>query len=48
MENIVFINVVVRIKEIIIRGGEKFYPREIEEMLLSHPSIREAQVNMIS
>ena len=43
-----FINVVGRIKEMIIRGGENIYPREIEEMLLSHPSIREAQVNMIS
>ncbi len=33
-----------RIKDMIIRGGENIYPREIEEFLLTHPKIREAQV----
>ncbi len=33
-----------RIKDMIIRGGENIYPREIEEFLLMHPKIREAQV----
>jgi acyl-CoA synthetase (AMP-forming)/AMP-acid ligase II len=29
----------------IIRGGENVYPREIEEILHTHPSVQEAQVN---
>lgn len=33
-----------RSKDVIIRGGENIYPREIEEFLLSHPKIREVQV----
>jgi fatty-acyl-CoA synthase len=33
-----------RIKEMIIRGGENIYPREIEEVLLSHPAVTEAAV----
>jgi fatty-acyl-CoA synthase len=33
-----------RIKEMIIRGGENIYPREIEEILLSHPGVAEAAV----
>ena len=33
-----------RIKDLIIRGGENIYPREIEEFLYTHPSIAEAQV----
>jgi len=33
-----------RIKDMIIRGGENIYPREIEEFLYTHPSIAEAQV----
>ena len=33
-----------RIKDMIIRGGENIYPRELEEFLLSHPKIREVQV----
>lgn len=33
-----------RIKDMIIRGGENIYPREIEEFLLTHPQISEAQV----
>lgn len=33
-----------RIKDMVIRGGENIYPREIEEFLLTHPSIADVQV----
>ena len=33
-----------RVKDMIIRGGENIFPREIEEFLFSHPAIREVQV----
>lgn len=33
-----------RIKDMIIRGGENVYPREIEEFLITHPEVREVQV----
>ncbi len=33
-----------RVKDMIIRGGENVYPREIEDFLFTHPKIREAQV----
>jgi fatty-acyl-CoA synthase len=33
-----------RIKEMIIRGGENIYPREIEAVLLSHPAVAEVAV----
>jgi fatty-acyl-CoA synthase len=33
-----------RIKDMIIRGGENLYPREIEEVLISHPGVAEASV----
>lgn len=33
-----------RIKDMIIRGGENVYPREIEEFLLTHPEIRDVQI----
>ncbi|XP_046641888.1 medium-chain acyl-CoA ligase ACSF2, mitochondrial-like [Daphnia pulicaria] len=36
--------IVGRIKDMIIRGGENVYPREIEEILHAHPSVQEAQV----
>ncbi|WP_328530660.1 AMP-binding protein [Nocardioides sp. NBC_00368] len=36
--------VVGRIKDMVIRGGENIYPREIEEFLFTHPDIAEAQV----
>jgi fatty-acyl-CoA synthase len=33
-----------RIKDMVIRGGENIYPREIEEFLYTHPDILDAQV----
>jgi acyl-CoA synthetase (AMP-forming)/AMP-acid ligase II len=36
--------VVGRLKDMIIRGGENVYPREIEDFLYSHPAIQEAQL----
>jgi fatty-acyl-CoA synthase len=39
-----YVNIVGRIKDMIIRGGENVYPREVEEFLHGHPSISEAQV----
>ena len=37
-----YIRITGRIKDVIIRGGENVAPREIEELLLTHPAIREA------
>ena len=39
-----YVRITGRIKDMIIRGGENIYPREIEEFLLTHPSIADAQV----
>ena len=39
-----YVNIVGRIKDMIIRGGENIYPREIEEFLYAHPKIRDVQV----
>lgn len=39
-----YVNIVGRIKDMIIRGGENVYPREIEEFLYSHPKVSEVQV----
>ena len=39
-----YVNIVGRIKDMVIRGGENVYPREIEEFLYSHPRIRDVQV----
>jgi fatty-acyl-CoA synthase len=39
-----YVNIVGRIKDMIIRGGENVYPREIEEFLFSHPDIVDVQV----
>jgi fatty-acyl-CoA synthase len=39
-----YCSVVGRIKDMIIRGGENVYPREIEEFLYTHPDIQDAQV----
>ena len=39
-----YLNIVGRIKDMVIRGGENIYPREIEEFLYSHPDIVDVQV----
>jgi len=39
-----YINIVGRVKDMIIRGGENMYPAEIEEFLMRHPKVAEAQV----
>lgn len=39
-----YVNIVGRVKDMIIRGGENIYPAEIEEFLMRHPKIAEAQV----
>jgi fatty-acyl-CoA synthase len=39
-----YFNIVGRIKDMVIRGGENVYPREIEEFLYSHPDVVDAQV----
>lgn len=39
-----YVNIVGRIKDMIIRGGENIYPREIEEFLYTHPAVQDAQV----
>lgn len=43
-----FVSITGRIKDMIIRGGENIYPREIEEFLLTHPEISDAQVFGVS
>jgi fatty-acyl-CoA synthase len=39
-----YVNIVGRIKDMVIRGGENVYPREIEEFLYTHPDIADVQV----
>jgi fatty-acyl-CoA synthase len=39
-----YVKITGRLKEMIIRGGENIYPREIEEFLYSYPGIRDVQV----
>ena len=39
-----YVSIVGRIKDMIIRGGENVYPREIEEFLYTHPDVADAQV----
>jgi fatty-acyl-CoA synthase len=39
-----YVEIVGRIKDMIIRGGENIYPREIEEYLYGHPKIRDVQI----
>jgi fatty-acyl-CoA synthase len=39
-----YVNIVGRIKDLVIRGGENLYPREIEEFLMSHPDVAAVQV----
>jgi fatty-acyl-CoA synthase len=39
-----YLNIVGRIKDLVIRGGENVYPREVEEFLYTHPDVLDAQV----
>lgn len=39
-----YVNIVGRIKDLVIRGGENIYPREIEEFLYRHPKVQDVQV----
>lgn len=39
-----YVNITGRIKDMVIRGGENIYPREIEEFLLTHADVLDAQV----
>jgi len=44
MDEYGYVNIVGRLKDMIIRGGENIYPREIEEFLYTHPVVQEVQV----
>jgi fatty-acyl-CoA synthase len=44
MDEAGYLNIVGRIKDMVIRGGENIYPREIEEFLYGHPAVEEVQV----
>jgi fatty-acyl-CoA synthase len=44
MDEAGYLNIVGRIKDLIIRGGENVYPREVEEFLYGHPEIEDVQV----
>src|SRR4029077_4778508 len=44
MDEAGYLNIVGRIKDMVIRGGENIYPREIEEFLYTHPDIEDVQV----
>jgi len=39
-----YINIVGRLKEMIIRGGENIFPREVEEFLIRHPKVADVQI----
>ncbi|SHL89599.1 AMP-binding protein [Vreelandella subglaciescola] len=42
-----YVKIVGRIKDMVIRGGENIYPKEVEEFLYTHPAIHEVQVTGI-
>lgn len=44
MDNDGYVRVVGRIKDMVIRGGENIYPREVEEFLFTHPQVQDVQV----
>jgi fatty-acyl-CoA synthase len=44
MDDASYLNITGRIKDLVIRGGENIYPREVEEFLYTHPDILDAQV----
>jgi fatty-acyl-CoA synthase len=44
MDDAGYVNIAGRIKDMVIRGGENIYPREVEEFLYGHPAIEDVQV----
>jgi len=44
MDDAGYVNIVGRLKDLVIRGGENIYPREIEEFLYRHPKVQDVQV----
>jgi fatty-acyl-CoA synthase len=44
MDDAGYLNIVGRIKDMVIRGGENVYPREVEEFLFTHPDVEDVQV----
>jgi fatty-acyl-CoA synthase len=44
MDNQGYVRIVGRLKEMIIRGGENIYPRELEEFLIRHPKVADVQI----
>jgi fatty-acyl-CoA synthase len=44
MDDSGYVQITGRIKDMVIRGGENIYPREIEEFLYTHPDVVDAQV----
>jgi len=44
MDEAGYLRIVGRIKDMVIRGGENIYPREVEEFLYSHPDVTDVQV----
>jgi fatty-acyl-CoA synthase len=44
MDEAGYVNIVGRIKDMIIRGGDNIYPREVEEFLYGHPDVSDVQV----
>ncbi|HEX6493018.1 MAG TPA: AMP-binding protein, partial [Candidatus Dormibacteraeota bacterium] len=44
MEESGYVHIVGRLKDMIIRGGENIYPREIEELLYTHPAVADVAV----
>ncbi len=44
MDDAGYLKIVGRIKDMVIRGGENVYPREVEEFLLGHPDVLDVQV----
>jgi fatty-acyl-CoA synthase len=44
MDGAGYVNIAGRIKDMVIRGGENIYPREVEEFLYTHPKIEDVQV----
>src|SRR5665213_3114775 len=43
-----YCNIVGRIKDMVIRGGENLYPREIEEFLYRHPKVQDVQIFVVA